>query len=68
MSKSDTHTVPARSEVAQADTWDLSDLFADDAAWEAGLAELEAGIPKVEEFKGTLGESAERWPRPWSTP
>ncbi|MDF1568025.1 MAG: oligoendopeptidase F [Spirochaetaceae bacterium] len=60
MSKAHTHTVPARSEVAQEDTWDLSDLFSDDEAWKAGLAELEAGIPKVVEFKGTLGESAEK--------
>ena len=34
-------SVPERSEVAEEYTWDLSDLYADDEAWEAAYAELE---------------------------
>ena len=52
--------IPERSELAPEDTWDLSKLFQDDAAWEEGLAEFEAMIPKIESYKGTLGQSAEQ--------
>ncbi len=51
--------IPERKDIAVNDTWDLSGLFADDTGWESGLTELEAGIPKVLEFKGKLGDSAE---------
>jgi oligoendopeptidase F len=51
--------IPERKDVEISDTWDLSGLFADDTAWNAGLTELEAGISRISEFKGTLGESAE---------
>ena len=51
-------TIVERPDVAASDTWDLSGLFADEAAWKAGLAELEAGIPGIADFKGRLGESA----------
>jgi len=50
--------IPERSELAVEDTWDLSKLFINDTAWEKGLAEFEAMIPKIESYKGTLGESA----------
>lgn len=51
--------LPLRSEVAVEDTWDLSRLFADDAAWEAAFAEWNAMIPGYARFRGRLGESAE---------
>ena len=53
-----TSTLKTRSEVPVADTWDLTPIFPNDAAWEAefkGLASLHEGIAK---FKGTLGRSA----------
>ena len=50
--------LPARSEVNESDTWDLTKLFANDAAWEKAFNEFEAMIPGFEEFKGTLGNSA----------
>ena len=50
--------IPERSELAVEDIWDLSKLFINDTAWEKGLAEFEAMIPKIESYKGTLGESA----------
>ncbi len=56
--------IPLRSELAQADTWDLSKLYRDDEAWEAGLLAYEAYIDKISTFKGSLGKSVEdlaRW-------
>ena len=53
-----THRIPLRGEVAKGDKWDLSTLYADEAAWEKGLKEYEAMILRIEEFRGTLGESA----------
>lgn len=52
--------LPARSEVATGDTWDLGRLFADDAAWRAGLDQLEGRIAGYDEFRGRLAEGAER--------
>jgi oligoendopeptidase F len=49
-----------RKDVPPEDRWDLSSLFADEAAWEDGLKEYEALIPRIEGFKGTLGEGAAR--------
>ncbi|VDB00850.1 Oligoendopeptidase F [Olavius algarvensis spirochete endosymbiont] len=51
-------TVAERREVKLEDTWDLESLFADDSEWEEGLLKFEAGIPRVIEFKGSLGDSA----------
>lgn len=58
--QTETRQVPQRSEVPEEHTWDLSKLYADDKAWEAGLKELEEAVPKSAAFQGTLGESAER--------
>ncbi|MGR3179988.1 MAG: oligoendopeptidase F [Candidatus Anammoxibacter sp.] len=49
-----------RSDVPQSDCWDLSKLFVDDPKWEEGLKEFEKMMSKIESFKGTLGESAEK--------
>jgi oligoendopeptidase F len=51
--------IPARGEAALADTWDLSKLFAGDAAWNEGLATYEQMAEKLPSFQGTLGASAE---------
>jgi oligoendopeptidase F len=42
-----------------ANQWDLTLLFPDDAAWRAGKDRVAAGIPKVKEFQGKLGASAQ---------
>lgn len=44
--------LPARGEVAPADTWDLSSLFADDEAWEAAFRKWERRIPGFARFRG----------------
>ncbi|MDR0388519.1 MAG: oligoendopeptidase F [Spirochaetaceae bacterium] len=51
--------IPLRGEVRVEDTWDLSKLFSDNAAWDKGLAEYEAAAEKIAAFRGTLGKSAE---------
>jgi oligoendopeptidase F len=50
-----TKKLPKRAEVKIADTWDLSSLFASDSDWEAAFQKWEKQIPKLEKFKGTLG-------------
>ncbi|MBX0329033.1 oligoendopeptidase F [Oscillochloris sp. ZM17-4] len=49
-------TVPTRSEVPAAYTWDAHSVFADDAAWEAAIASVEAGIPEIAAYAGRLAE------------
>ena len=48
----------ARAEVPVDMTWDLGDLFASEALWEAEFAALDAARAEVEPFRGRLGESA----------
>ena len=50
---------PERAEAAAQDKWDLSKLFADEKAWEAGLARYEKLAERVAGFKGTLAGSAQ---------
>ncbi|MEG3147173.1 oligoendopeptidase F [Sphingomonas sp. RT2P30] len=40
--------------------WDLSDLYADDAAWDAARRKVLGDIPGLLVYKGTLGSSAEK--------
>jgi len=42
----------------QAHTWDLTDLFPNDEAWEKAKKALEERIPSIEPYRGRLGESA----------
>jgi len=51
--------IPVRQDIPQADTWDLSKLFPDDAAWNDGLAAYEKMAERIPSFQGTLGKSAE---------
>jgi len=38
--------------------WDISHIFADKAAWETALAEMDGELEKIKAVKGTLGKSA----------
>jgi len=40
-------------------TWDLTDLYADDVAFDAALAEAEAVVERLGAFEGRLGEGPE---------
>jgi oligoendopeptidase F len=53
-------TVPQRRDVAASDTWDLSLLYADEAAWDADFARYEKLYPQYLDFKGALSASAAR--------
>ncbi|WP_246938597.1 oligoendopeptidase F [Bacillus pinisoli] len=54
-----TKTLPARSEIPHQDTWRLEDIFTTDEQWEAEFNAVKAMIPKVSEFEGKLGDSAD---------
>lgn len=49
-----------RAEVDVKDTWALEDLYPSDEAWEEEFKELSEEFPKIEAFRGHLGESAEQ--------
>lgn len=49
-----------RDEVPIEQTWDLSDLFPNDDAWNTEVDALVADISKITKYKGTLGESAKQ--------
>lgn len=56
-SEAPARTVPHRSEVHPADTWDLTPLYRDEEAWEQDFKALQAGYVKISTFRGKLGES-----------
>jgi oligoendopeptidase F len=51
--------VPTRSEIPESDKWDLTQVFADAAQWQEDFAWLQRAYPKLEEWKGRVGESAQ---------
>jgi len=52
--------LPTRSEVPVEDTWDLTTIFETDEQWEAELQQLNEEVPKIKQFQGTLGDSADQ--------
>jgi oligoendopeptidase F len=50
--------IPKRSEIAESDKWDLSHLFADVGKWQEDFAWLQRTYPKLQDWKGRVGESA----------
>ncbi len=49
--------VPTRDEIPEADRWDLTHLYPNDADWEAEFAGLQARYPGIKDFRGKLAES-----------
>lgn len=47
-----------RAEVPPASTWDLSDLYADDAAWQADAAQVDADSRALEPWRGRVLDHA----------
>jgi oligoendopeptidase F len=52
-------TIPGRAEVRADDTWDLTPLYANPAAWAEDFARLQREYPAIAAFRGRVGESAE---------
>ena len=52
-------SIPHRSAVNMADTWDLSSLYPDTKSWNSALAEYEKLAAQIESFRGNLGSSSE---------
>jgi oligoendopeptidase F len=50
-------SLPRRSQVKPADTWDLASLFANDDEWEKAFAKWEKDIARFGRHRGKLGES-----------
>src|SRR5438874_12968358 len=51
------YAVPTRAEIPDADKWDLTQLFADVSKWQQDFAWLQREYPKLEQWKGRVGES-----------
>jgi len=49
-------TLPVRSKVKPADTWDLASLYPSDDAWEKAFKKWAKQIDKYEAFRGTLAD------------
>src|ERR1044071_4233969 len=52
-------TIPTRADVPETDKWDLTHLFADVSKWQEDFAWLQREYPKLEQWKGRVGESAQ---------
>ncbi len=50
--------IPPRDKVLRADCWNLTPLYADEAAWEADFEGYRAQRGKIASFKGSLGQSS----------
>jgi len=52
-------SIPHRTDIADSDKWDLTHLFADVSKWQEDFASLQREYPKLEQWKGRVGESAQ---------
>ncbi len=52
-----THTLPHRSEVPTAETWNLASIYATPADWEAACRDLAGRLPALAVYAGKLGDS-----------
>src|SRR5947209_7369288 len=51
--------IPSRSDISESDKWDLSHLFTDVSKWQEDFAWLQHAYPRLEQWKGRVGESAQ---------
>jgi oligoendopeptidase F len=51
--------IPTRAEIPESDKWDLTQLFADAGKWQEDFAWLQRAYPKLEQWKGRVGESVQ---------
>lgn len=60
MTNTTTKSLPSRNEVQEELTWRLEDIFASDEAWDKEYKEVKELLPSAEQFKGKLGDNAEK--------
>src|SRR6476620_9698521 len=51
--------ISTRADVTESDKWDLTHLFADVSKWQEDFAWLQGEYPKLEQWKGRVGDSAQ---------
>src|SRR6266487_5018655 len=51
--------IPTRADISDSDKWDLTHLFADVGKWQEDFAWLQRTYPKLQDWKGRVGESAQ---------
>ena len=51
--------IPTRAEIPESDKWDLTQLFADAGKWQEDFAWVQREYPKLEQWKGRVGQSAQ---------
>ena len=51
--------IPTRADISDSDKWDLAHLFADVGKWQEDFAWLQLTYPKLQDWKGRVGESAQ---------
>jgi len=56
---SDSSRVPERNEIPAEHKWNLSDIYADESAWQSDFDELKRTLPKITEYKGKLDTSSQ---------
>src|SRR5205809_6020270 len=49
---------PTRADISDSDKWDLTHLFVDVGKWQEDFAWLQRTYPKLQDWKGRVGESA----------
>ena len=57
--KSETSSLPSRDGIDKKHKWNLSDIYADDNAWDEGYKRVQGLIEKAKDFTGKLNESAQ---------
>jgi oligoendopeptidase F len=51
--------VPTRADIPESDKWDLTHLFADVSKWQEDFAWIQHTYPKLQDWKGRVGASAQ---------
>ena len=52
--------IPTRAEIPESDKWDLTQLFANVSKWQEDFAWLQRTYQRLQNWKGRVGESAQR--------
>ena len=53
--------IPTRADIPETDKWDLTHLFADVSKWQEDFAWLQREYPKLEQWKGRVGNQPRHW-------